>query len=111
MARRERQNEERQALLEGLARTRSGIARAYAGFNGAEDPELIESYVYEINALQARYGYLLRQVKALESGEVPPRREGAAYRPAWPRLLTPAGGGSDGKEERGWSGWWNISPW
>lgn len=111
MARRERQNEERQALLEGLARTRSGIARAYAGFNGAEDPELIESYVYEINALQARYGYLLRQVKALESGEVPPRREGAAYRPAGPRLLTPAGGGSDGKEETGWSGWWNISPW
>lgn len=111
MAKRERHNEDRQTLLEGLERTRSAIARAYAGFNGAADPELIESYVYEINALQARYGYLLRQVKALESGEVPPRREGAAYRPAWPRLLTPAGSGGDGKEAAGWSGWWNISHW
>ena len=40
MAKRERHNEERQTLLEGLERTRSAIARAYAGFNGAADPEL-----------------------------------------------------------------------
>lgn len=112
MAKRDdRHNEERQALLDGLARTRSGIARAYAGFNGAADPELIESYVYEINALRARYGYLLRQVKALESGETPPSREGASYRPKSVRLLTPAGSGGDGKEAAGWSGWWNISHW
>ena len=30
------------------------------------DSDLIESYVYEINALQARYNYLLRRFKALE---------------------------------------------
>ena len=44
------------------------IAQAYAGFNAAGDPDLIESYVFEINALQARYNYLIRQVKALEGG-------------------------------------------
>ena len=58
--------QERDALLEGLNRTRALIAQAYAGFNAAGDPDLIESYVFEINALQARYTYLLRRVKELD---------------------------------------------
>ena len=57
--RRERaEDTERRALLEGLGQTRSLIAQAYAGFNAAKDPDLIESYVFEINSLQARYSYL-----------------------------------------------------
>lgn len=59
-------DEERTALLEGLARTRTLIAQAYSGFNTARDPDLIESYVFEINALQARYSYLLRRVKEID---------------------------------------------
>ena len=59
----------RQLLLEGLAQTRVLIAQAYQGFNDARDPDLIESYVFEINALQSRYTYLLRQVKELEDGQ------------------------------------------
>ena len=39
------------------------------GFNGTGDPDLIESYVFEINSLQARYSYLLRRVKELEGQE------------------------------------------
>ena len=57
---------ELRALKEGLDRTRVLINQAYAGFNGTDDPDLIESYVFEINALQARYAYLLRRVKGLE---------------------------------------------
>ncbi len=53
-------------LEESLQRTRVLIAQAYAGFNAAADGELVESYVYEIQALQARYSYLLRQRKALD---------------------------------------------
>ena len=64
-ARQERE-EERRALLEGLAQTRTLIAQAYSGFNTARDPDLIESYVFEINALQSRYSYLLRRVKELD---------------------------------------------
>lgn len=60
------EDEERRALLEGLARTRTLIAQAYACFNSAGDPDLIESYVFEINALQSRYCYLLRRVKELD---------------------------------------------
>lgn len=60
------EEEERNTLLEGLARTRTLIAQAYSCFNSAKDPDLIESYVFEINALQARYSYLLRRVKEID---------------------------------------------
>ena len=56
----------RRILLDGLSQTRALIAQAYQGFNDACDPDLIESYVFEINALQSRYTYLLRQVKELD---------------------------------------------
>ena len=58
--------QERQSLLEGLGQTRAQIAQAYTGFNNTHDPDLIESYVFEINALQARYTYLLRRVKEID---------------------------------------------
>ena len=58
---------ERKQLLEELARTRVLTNQAYSCFNNTKDDDLIESYVYEINALQARYNYLLRRVKELET--------------------------------------------
>lgn len=58
--------EERRTLLEGMRQTKLSIDQAYIGFNTTKDPDLIESYVFEINALQARYSYLLRQIRALE---------------------------------------------
>ena len=58
---------ERKQLLEELARTRVLTNQAYSSFNHVKDNDLIESYVYEINALQARYNYLLRRVKELEA--------------------------------------------
>lgn len=60
------QEEERRELVSSLAHTRTLINQAYSGFNMARDSDLIESYVFEINALQARYNYLLRRVKELE---------------------------------------------
>ena len=60
------QESEKRALKEGLAQTRTLISQAYAGFNSTHDPDLIESYVFEINAPQARYSYLLRRVKELD---------------------------------------------
>jgi hypothetical protein len=70
--------EERRQLAESLERTKVLIHQAYAGFNCAVDPDLIESCVYEINALQARYSYLLRKIKELDGmgpapdGKLPP---------------------------------------
>lgn len=58
--------EERRELIASLANTRTLINQAYGSFNSASDSDLIESYVFEINALQSRYNYLLRRVKELE---------------------------------------------
>ena len=57
---------EKRELMDSLANTRTLISQAYSGFNTVSDQDLIESYVFEINALQARYNYLLRRVKELE---------------------------------------------
>ena len=61
----DRGEHERLELLDGLERTRVQIQQAYLQFDTAGDPDLIESSVFEIKSLQARYSYLLRQVKAL----------------------------------------------
>lgn len=69
------EQEERQELLEGLNKTRALIDQAYACFNRESDPDLIESYVFEINALQSRYSYLLRRVREMEQKPVLPAAE------------------------------------
>lgn len=61
------QTPEHAQLMQSLAHTRVLINQAYSGFNTACDQELIESYVFEINALQSRYSYLLRRIKELEA--------------------------------------------
>ena len=63
------EQQERLALLDGLERTKILIHQAYACFNRESDPDLIESYVFEINALQSRYSYLLKRVRELEESE------------------------------------------
>ena len=41
-----------------LEKTRFALDMAYAGFNDAVNPDLIDSYIYEINSLQKKYKYL-----------------------------------------------------
>ena len=54
---------EMQPLFDELDSSRSALACAYARFDESTEPELIEACVYEINAAQARYNYLLRVIK------------------------------------------------
>ena len=61
--------EERRQLVEGMRDTRAQLNHAYAQFNFYSDPDLIDACVYEINALQSRYSYYVRQVKQLEAQE------------------------------------------
>ncbi len=68
-----RQEEERRQLVEGMKQTRDQLNFAYAQFNFYSDPDLVDACVYEINALQSRYSYYVRQVKQLEDAA----REGA----------------------------------
>ena len=61
-----RREEEKQELQGCLEEVRRRLTQAYAAFNMADDADWIESCVFEINALQARYNYLLKQAKWLE---------------------------------------------
>lgn len=70
---------EQQELLSDLSRAQEALSLAYARFDNAVEPELVEAAIFEINALRARCGYLLRVLK--ESGAqaaVRPVAEGAA---------------------------------
>ena len=46
-------------LQESIEKTRKDLDMAYAGFDDATEADLIDSYIYEINALQKRYKYLI----------------------------------------------------
>lgn len=63
----QKKEEERRQLVEGMKQTRDQLNYAYAQFNIYSDPDLIDACVYEINALQSRYSYCVRQVKQLDA--------------------------------------------
>lgn len=46
-------------LSEDIEKTRIALDVAYAGFDYVLDDALIDSYIYEINALQKRYDHLI----------------------------------------------------
>lgn len=51
------------ALLHELEMTQRMLEAAHSNFENVLDPELIDCYIYEVNAAQHRYTYLLRQLK------------------------------------------------
>lgn len=53
-----------------ICETGRRLQQAYDAFNLVSDPDLIEAWVYEINAQQARYTYLLKRRKALGAPEM-----------------------------------------
>lgn len=51
-------------LRSELLAAQSELSQAYRQFDQALDPELVESCVYQINAVKARCNYLIRAIKA-----------------------------------------------
>lgn len=45
-------------LKDSIEKTRQALEIAYSGFNNALETDLIDSYIYEITALQKRYNHL-----------------------------------------------------
>lgn len=45
-------------LKESIEKTQQALEIAYLGFDNAVETDLIDSYIYEINALQKRYKHL-----------------------------------------------------
>ena len=54
-------------LKKALLEAQQNFENAYKGLANVNDPDLIDSYIYEINAANLRYKVLLRDVKTLES--------------------------------------------
>lgn len=70
-------------IREELAQTRHALENAYSGFDNVTDPDLIDCYIYELNAVMKRYKFLLQQ--AAEMDLLPEEKRAEAYRP----LLAP----------------------
>jgi len=56
----------KEQLLEEIETLKQSLEIANSNFENVSDPDLIDSYIYEMNAISFRYRYLLRQVKELE---------------------------------------------
>ena len=62
----QKKHPERQALRQEIEQTRYSIDSARNHFEQAVDPMLIDCFIYELNAAQLRYQFLLRKFKTME---------------------------------------------
>ena len=59
-----------ESLMLDLQKTRCELEDAYAGFDYVTDQDLIDCYIYELNAAMKRYKYLLEKYEALKKESV-----------------------------------------
>lgn len=64
MAKKRNLSPEAAALHTEMRSVSQALKDAYLRFDYADDPDLIDASIYEINALKARYNYILRCLKA-----------------------------------------------
>lgn len=67
---------ELEALMAELDSAQGELQRAYGQFDLAVEPELVESCVYQISAVQARCNYLIRAIKARGAAAAAAMEEG-----------------------------------
>ena len=65
-------------IRDELAQTKYALENAYLGFDNVTDPDLIDCYIYELNAVMKRYKFLLEQ--AAEMDLLPEEKHTEAYR-------------------------------
>ncbi len=62
----EEMSETKEDLLEDLKKTRYALEVAYSGFDNVTDPDLIDCYIYQVNAILKRYKFLLEKISLKE---------------------------------------------
>ena len=67
-------------LQDSIEKTRRALDLAYAGFDDAVEEDLIDSYIFEIYALQKRYKYLLNQAAVEDASEIASSNEHSPIR-------------------------------
>ena len=65
-------------IRDELAQTKYALENAYLGCDNVTDPDLIDCYIYELNAVMKRYKFLLDQ--AAEMDLLPEEKHTEAYR-------------------------------
>ena len=61
-----KKNKEKDILLIEIKKTKLALEVVYSNFEYVVDPDLIDCYIYEMNAVQQRYKFLLKQAKLLD---------------------------------------------
>lgn len=56
---------EDEEIMLSIKRVKTALNNAYTNFEWATDPNLVDSSIYEVNAIQLKYEYLIQQAKAL----------------------------------------------
>lgn len=56
-------------LKKSLLEAQKSLENAYTGLDAVDDPDMIDSYIYELNAAYLRYRIILRDMKELTSDE------------------------------------------
>lgn len=62
-------NKQYMELIRDIALTKSALDTAYSNFENVINPDLIDCYIYEVNAVQKRYKFLLELVRQMENEE------------------------------------------
>jgi len=57
-------------LLNEIKKTKLALESAYSNFENVIDPDLIDCCIYEVNAVQKRYKFLLKQAKEIDQNNV-----------------------------------------
>jgi Protein of unknown function (DUF2508). len=65
-----KKNLQNEILLNELKKTKLALETAYSNFENVVDPDLIDCYIYEVNAVQKRYKFLLKQMKEQEGEDI-----------------------------------------
>lgn len=63
-------SETKENLLEDLKKTRYALEVAYSGFDNVTDPDLIDCYIYQVNALLKRYKFILERISQNEDKKI-----------------------------------------
>lgn len=59
-------NNEKEQLLKEIDSTVVALETVYSKFENVTEPDLIDCVIFELNAIQKRYKYLLQRVKEIE---------------------------------------------
>lgn len=54
-------------IIKELQEAKVALDVAYSNFENVIDPDLIDRYIFEVNAVNKRYRYLLKQLKESET--------------------------------------------